>query len=209
MQGLVLQGRRKHNQHVTDVAIHFSPDGKVWVPVPGGPFATGCKPNDETHHSISFERPVVARYVRVSVLSFAHHVSMRCGLTLGVTGAAIAGLPLVAMQDGSVCAVARASSSPSASESTVLLDLESDPSSSQLVASRGVALLGRTGAVRFAEDDAQSNCSCARLLWPVRQGLLVSAFSPADAVEACFQVHGKVSRPCGGEVRSSSPRPTG
>ena len=184
VQGLVLQGRRKHNQHVTDVAIHFSPDGKVWVPVPGGPFATGCKPNDETHHSISFERPVVARYVRVSVLSFAHHVSMRCGLTLGVTGAAIAGLPLVAMQDGSVCAVARASSSPSASESTVLLDLESDPSSSQLVASRGVALLGRTGAVRFAEDDAQSNCSCARLLWPVRQGLLVSAFSPADAVEA-------------------------
>ena len=148
LQGVVVQGRRSHAQHVTRIRVQTSADSQEWKDAPGGPvFETGCRANDEGHRRIAFAAQVYARFVRITPLAWEGHVSMRCGLLLGLSGRLLAGIPAVALQDGSVCAVARSPAAAgggdvaTSSDLDLLLDLESDPSSGELLPSRGAELL--------------------------------------------------------------------
>ena len=202
--GLVLQGRRRHRQHVKKVRVeYYGVAAGKWRAAPGGPdFVTGCQPNDDSHKRVCFDAPVLTSQVRITCLEWEGHISMRCALLLGASGVAVAGLPIICLRDGSICAVGRdprifamaggegegEGLSSVSRESELLLDLEADPASGQLMASSGAELMRHVGAQRFVEDDDQRDDgappSCARLLWPVREGLLVGAFSAAEAVEA-------------------------
>jgi len=39
----------------------------------------GSKNNDNTHHTLYFDEPVVARYIRVEPMAWNVHPTMRCG----------------------------------------------------------------------------------------------------------------------------------
>ena len=125
--GIVLQGRHKSNhgkQHVRTVCVQFSLDGTAWFSDPGAAetYATNCKENDESHQRVEFSTPVLATHVRIHPVEHHHHISMRCGLLIGCSGAPLAGLPLVALADGTACALTREGDG----SAEVLLDLESN-----------------------------------------------------------------------------------
>uniref|UniRef100_A0A7S2N2F2 F5/8 type C domain-containing protein n=1 Tax=Haptolina brevifila TaxID=156173 RepID=A0A7S2N2F2_9EUKA len=87
--GLVLSGRGRscQNQHVTQVRIDVSSDADTWHPASGGrTFATGLKPQQEDLVGLVLfdEGPLATRYVRIRVVAWKHHISMRCGLLLRI-----------------------------------------------------------------------------------------------------------------------------
>ena len=84
--GVRTQGRSgggKDNQRVTAYKVSTSLDGKSWTAVDGGKvFAANAARSDTTVNN-KFSKPVMARYVRIIVESWRHHVSMRAALDVG------------------------------------------------------------------------------------------------------------------------------
>ena len=214
LAGIVLQGRNKRsghgNQFVSSFNVQFSRDGGyTWtdgnLSAPGdGGYPTNCKENEDTHQRIEFPVSVFATHVKILPAAHHKHISLRCGLLLGTSGAALADIPLIALTDGSVAAVSRHSSPRGGpgymgNSPDLLLDLETDPSG-QLIASCGLELLlgagvptahGQSMGGRFVEDVDHASSSCARLLWHVREGISLRPFSPADAIEVVLPLSWK------------------
>jgi len=185
--GVVVQGRGHscRAQCVTKLTVCVSSDGSSFSEVDAGRiFETGCVADDDTQQRVHFGAPVRGRFFRLQPAAWNRHISMRCGLLLapaGPPGAEAASIPIICLLDDSVCASAPRSINAASGEDELLLDLEADPSGA-LLQSCGKELLSQPH--RFAEDMDGATLSCARLLWPYREGLLVRAFSPADAVAA-------------------------
>jgi len=80
--GVRTQGRSggTDNQRVTAYKVLTSLDGSTWTAVDGGKVFKGNEANSNTVVATKFSKPVTARYVRIIVESWKHHVSMRAAL---------------------------------------------------------------------------------------------------------------------------------
>merc|ERR1719410_3284519 len=77
--GVVTQSRQDaHKQAVTLYSVAYSTDGSTWQKMPGQ-FKSPGK-NDKTKMVTQFSSPIIARYVRLVVISWEVHASMRAGL---------------------------------------------------------------------------------------------------------------------------------
>jgi len=83
--GVRTQGRHggTSNQRVTAYKVTVSKDGSSWEDVDGGKVFKANIANSHTTVDNRFAKPVLARYVRLIVESWAHHVSMRAALDEG------------------------------------------------------------------------------------------------------------------------------
>jgi len=80
VMGLVTQGRKvgnHHHQRVKTVVVRHSIDGHTWADVPGGPFPAGAL--DEGLR-VFFDSRVKARWIRIVVKEWEHHISMRAAV---------------------------------------------------------------------------------------------------------------------------------
>ena len=78
-----------NSQRVTALTIQHSTDGSTWSVVDGGitftPAANELTPasgnfDKQGHERILFATPVMARYIRITVVTWVDHISMRAGL---------------------------------------------------------------------------------------------------------------------------------
>jgi hypothetical protein len=85
--GVVVQSRRNSDQRVTKFHVKHSLDGSTWLDVDGGAHfvvATGTPgPTTNKIDGAVFENPVMAQYIRIIVLEWVNHISMRAALTMG------------------------------------------------------------------------------------------------------------------------------
>eukprot|EP00994_Dinema_validum_P004160 NODE_219_length_2199_cov_177.880000_g142_i6.p1 GENE.NODE_219_length_2199_cov_177.880000_g142_i6~~NODE_219_length_2199_cov_177.880000_g142_i6.p1 ORF type:complete len:699 (-),score=173.73 NODE_219_length_2199_cov_177.880000_g142_i6:103-2148(-) len=77
--GVAIQGRRGYGQRVTKFKVKISNDGRRYKWVDGGKVYSGNDDND-TVKKVLFNEPVGARYVRIVVISWRGHISMRCAV---------------------------------------------------------------------------------------------------------------------------------
>ena len=80
--GVRVQGRaagRYSNQKVTAFTVQHSTDDSTWSDVDGGAAFT----DDSGDFNALFATPVMAQYIRITVVSWNHHISMRAGLLTG------------------------------------------------------------------------------------------------------------------------------
>ena len=76
------RGHSCEDQHVTSLRIDTSDDNEVWAPV-GSVFETGLKSRGGAlRRELRFDRPLRARYVRLRVVAWEGHISLRAGLLL-------------------------------------------------------------------------------------------------------------------------------
>ncbi len=81
IEGVITQGRAYSGQWVTAFKVAVSDDGTTWHDVEcGRVFAANT--NGETDKTNAFEKPMMARYVRLIVVNWNNHISMRAGLLL-------------------------------------------------------------------------------------------------------------------------------
>merc|ERR1712185_872365 len=80
--GVRTQGRHggTDNQRVTAYKVMVSSDGKSWSSVDGGKVFKANVANSHTTVNNKFAKPVMARYVRLVVEAWTHHISMRAAL---------------------------------------------------------------------------------------------------------------------------------
>ena len=92
--GVRTQGRNggTNNQRVTAYKVLTSLDGKAWVPVDGGKVFKANIARSDTTIGNKFSKSVMARYVRIVVESWTHHVSMRAALDVGKDCSSTAGI---------------------------------------------------------------------------------------------------------------------
>ena len=78
------RGHSCEDQHVTELNIDSSDDGEVWVPVDNGRiFETKLKGGDGAlRRELRFDRRLRARHVRLRVVAWGRHISLRSGLLL-------------------------------------------------------------------------------------------------------------------------------
>ena len=74
------------NQYVTAFTVQYSADDSTWSDVDGGAIFTGASGNFDA----LFVSPVTAQYIRITVVTWHGHMSMRAGLLSGDPEASIA-----------------------------------------------------------------------------------------------------------------------
>jgi hypothetical protein len=74
--GVRTQARASHNQKVTEFTVQHSTDDSAWSNVDGGARFTDASGELDAR----FFTPVMAQYIRITVVSWASHISMRAGL---------------------------------------------------------------------------------------------------------------------------------
>eukprot|EP00964_Phaeocystis_antarctica_P121327 scaffold84995_cov60-Phaeocystis_antarctica.AAC.1 len=79
--GIRVQGRAYYNngQYVTSVTVQHSADGSTWIYVDGGATFTGVS-GSFGNFDARFASPVMAQYIRITVVTWSGHISMRAGL---------------------------------------------------------------------------------------------------------------------------------
>merc|ERR1712070_719810 len=79
--GVVTQGRHNYAQWVKSYKVYVSSNGKYgsWKSVDGGRTFTGNH-NTDTKKQNRFKSAVEGRYVRISAMTWHHHISMRAGV---------------------------------------------------------------------------------------------------------------------------------
>jgi hypothetical protein len=81
--GVYTQRRRGSSQRVTGYKVRYSKNGRHWHWVDGGRVFKGNHHNNDNVVTQNFRKPVHARYVRLVVQTWSHHISMRSALKLG------------------------------------------------------------------------------------------------------------------------------
>merc|ERR1712070_1171799 len=81
--GVRTQRRRNNAQRVTGYKVKVSKNGRHWKWVDGGRVFRGNRANNEAVVTQNFRKPVNARYVRLVVQTWSHHISMRSALKIG------------------------------------------------------------------------------------------------------------------------------
>ena len=64
---------------MTSFTVQHSADGSTWIDVDGGATFTGASGNFDAR----FASPVMAQYIRITVVTWEGHISMRAGLLSG------------------------------------------------------------------------------------------------------------------------------
>ena len=82
--GIETQRRRGSSQRVTGYKVRVSADGRLWSHVDNGKVFTGNRANNDNVVMQQFNRPVMARYVRIVVQTWTGHISLRVALLIGV-----------------------------------------------------------------------------------------------------------------------------
>ena len=77
--GVRVQGRDNHGQRVTAFTVQHGTDDSTWSDVDGGAAFTDASGNLDA----LFATPVMAQYIRITVVSWQGHISMRAGLFTG------------------------------------------------------------------------------------------------------------------------------
>ncbi len=82
--GVVVAGRSMCDQYVEKLRMHVSNDGSTWREVSEArDVVTGLMPDRPTRKvHLRFATEVSARYVRLTVLAWHGHISLRAGLLL-------------------------------------------------------------------------------------------------------------------------------
>merc|ERR1711990_458011 len=70
-------------QRVTGYKVKVSKNGRHWKWVDGGRVFRGNRAHGEAVVTQNFRKPVNARYVRLVVQTWSHHISMRSALKIG------------------------------------------------------------------------------------------------------------------------------
>jgi len=81
IQGVVTQGRRRHNQWVKLYKVSVSNDGTTWQNVDCGRLFDGNKDRNTRVRQL-FSKPIQARYIRIHPMRWHHHISMRAGVII-------------------------------------------------------------------------------------------------------------------------------
>jgi hypothetical protein len=84
IMGVVTQPRGDENQMVTSYTVSVSDDNLTWKDVDGGVTFTGNVVGSDRNVKVQneFAAAVQARYVRINVVSWDGHLSMRAGVYL-------------------------------------------------------------------------------------------------------------------------------
>ena len=82
VSGVVTQKRRDADQYVKTLSVKTSTDGSTWTDVDGGAVfaANTAAQSYSAKTTITFSSAVQARYVKLFVLTYHNHMSMRFGV---------------------------------------------------------------------------------------------------------------------------------
>lgn len=85
--GVVTQGRTAHDQYVKSFKVQVSADGSAWTYVDGGHIFKANTADTNFKVENKFDRPVMARFVRIVVQTWNRHISMRAAVLHCLLGA--------------------------------------------------------------------------------------------------------------------------
>ena len=82
VSGVVTQKRNNVDQYVKTLSVKTSTDGSTWTDVDGGAVFTAntAAQSRSAKTTIAFSSAVQARYVKLFVLTYQDHISMRFGV---------------------------------------------------------------------------------------------------------------------------------